>query len=140
MWQELIRKIDETLIFDFHPPAESSTLTSAEQALQMTFPDDLRSFLTEMNGVYCPTLYLDVVWSTVEIVRLNLLMRQGEESLASLLFFADAGTDGVLFGFSMPEEADPPVVAWYPYENVHKVVASSLEDFLHGWLGGKFEV
>lgn len=140
MWKELIRKIDETLIFDFHPPAEPSALASAEQALQMTFPNALRSFLTEMNGIYCPTFYLDVVWSTVKIVRLNLLMREREESLASLLFFADAGADGILFGFSMPEEADSPVVVWYPYENCHKVVASSLENFLQGWLTGKFGV
>ena len=61
----------------------------------------------------------------------------------SLLFFAGAGVDGILFAFPVTATGivrEDNVIAWYPVENVQPVVAFSLKDYLTRWMTGSMPV
>ncbi len=89
-----------------------------------------------------------LVWSTAEIAKENLTFR-GESlqkiykrSFEDLLFFVNAGVDGILFGYKIlaRRAQDSNIYAWYPIDNEAIQVAPSLEAFFEGWLTGKIRV
>ncbi len=59
-----------------------------------------------------------------------------------LFFFANAGSDGILFAHPVNMEAltDPGVVAWFPIEDEVRPVAANLGDFLERWMVGELFV
>jgi hypothetical protein len=147
MWREFIESLGVPC--NFRPPATQEMMVEAEQALHSTLPTDLRSFILESNGLYDEHEYSIIVWSIDEIVKTNLWFRQSEEyarshmTFQSLLFFANAGVDGVLFGFRITasgEVQNRHLIVWYPLEDSRPVVAFTIEDYLKRWLTGKLTV
>jgi len=134
----------------FYPAASAEHVADAEIRLDAMFPASLRSLLLETNGVM-DLMAIDggdwfdamwLLWTISEIVDQNLSYRAAtederyERDFRKLVFFAGAGSDGILFGFPVTEDrvCAPGIVVWYPIEDELKELAPSLEDFLRGWL------
>jgi hypothetical protein len=72
----------------------------------------------------------------------NLKLRQqrgGRRFPAGALAFADAGVDGIIFGFNT-RAPNTEVFAWYPITGECELKAGSLRDFLFGWVAGKISL
>ncbi len=83
-----------------------------------------------------------LVWSLNEIRDEKRAVATTDAGRARVLYFANAGVDGVLFGHPLDAAgaALDEVVAWYPIEACLEVVASSFGDFLDRWLRGSLTV
>jgi hypothetical protein len=59
-----------------------------------------------------------------------------------LLFFADAGVDGILFAFGLIQGAirRDDVYLWNPYDDGRPWKAPSLRTYIEWWLSGKLLV
>ena len=146
MWRELVQARDATA--NFSQGVTVPAIAQAEQSLHLTLPADLRTLLLETDGIsgeYGP----HYVWSLATIVRENLAIYQTELDwfhampLDHLLFFANAGVDGILFAFPIWQQGIPspvPVYAWYPLEDKRIRLARSLAEYLTGWLEGTLSV
>ena len=105
-------------IYEFGPPATAEQIASAEQALGVRFPDDLREMLTEFNGIqyttksdrtrgYEPTQrYLDTEEMSVSVPRYfrtcgNPLPPQ--EVLSKIVFVAHVNGFGELYGLCLED-------------------------------------
>ena len=146
MWREMIRELDPAT--EFRPGASSSEVEELEKSLGLRLSNELLSLLLESNGVvgeYGPWY----VWPTQQMIEENRELRQRASTTANdgigympfdnLLFFANAGVDGILFALPIPAEQTQTgarVFAWYPIEDSRPCVASSLEDYLRRWLTG----
>src|SRR6516165_5222268 len=112
MWRELINELtrDEQPIGDVQPGPDFSAgatadeLSAVERALSVQLPASLRELLGESNGVQV-AFGQHIIWSTDEIAHKNRTMR-GDPAYQKtwmpfdhLLFFGDAGVDGILFAF-----------------------------------------
>jgi hypothetical protein len=141
---------------EFYPGASAEHTAFAQTRLSAIFPASLRTLLLETDGVM-DMLAIDggewfesmwLLWSVQGIVDGNLshrsMKRAGtyDRDFRELMFFADAGTDGILFGFPVMGDGvcAPCVVVWHPIEDDLDEVAPSLEDFLQGWLTGAITV
>lgn len=62
--------------------------------------------------------------------------------LDRLLFFANAGADGVLFAHPIATTGDvlDEVLVWEPIEQRARLFAESLRDHLEGWLSGSLKL
>jgi hypothetical protein len=155
MWRELIRECHTGLepIGDldpgpeFSPGATPDELADAERQLGTPLPGDLRGLLAETDGVL--VVYgQHLIWSIAEIVRRNLEMRTAplyqEECMpfGHLLFFGDAGVDGILFAFGIIQGAvkRQDVYAWYPIGDGREWKSPSLRTYIEWWLSGKLKV
>jgi hypothetical protein len=140
---------------EFHPGASAATIAHAETALNAALPSSLRSLLLETNGVmdmmaidggdWFESMWL--LWMTEEVVEQNRYYRAASEEktyerdFSTLVFFAGAGTDGILFAFPVEDGVCAPRVAvWYPIIDELDELSPSLEDFLRGWLTGTISV
>lgn len=140
---------------EFYPGASASSIADAEAALNAALPRSLRSLLLETNGVmdmmaidggeWFESMWL--LWKIEEIVEQNGHYRAAsaegtyDRDFTSLVFFAGAGTDGILFAF--PVEGGtcaPRVMVWHPMMDELDELAASLEDFLRGWLTSTLSV
>lgn len=158
MWQELIQDLTSDIQPihglepgpDFFPGATSDQLNKVEQETGIHLPVSLRGLLKESNGVLV-VFGQHLIWNTDEFVTYNkppwVLLRAGLDwhdfpDKQRLLFFGDAGVDGIRFGFPVISEnhVSEEVFAWYPIgdEQVHK--ASSLQNYIEGWLTGSLTV
>jgi hypothetical protein len=155
MWRELISALtaDTRPIGDLKPGPdffEGSTphqLAAVEQHLRFRLPQSLTDLLEESNGVLV-TFGQHMVWNTDELVQYNLpgcvipSFQTDSPGNQCLLFFGDAGVDGIQFGFLVATDGtvSEEVYAWYPISNelVHK--ASSLQDYIESWLSGRMTV
>lgn len=96
----------------FQLGADDQEIKSAEEMHQCKFPDDLKALLKETNGVM-EELAIDsspfienlwIVWSIDQTIMGNNKFREllGDEKFIALaetvIFFAGAGADGILFG------------------------------------------
>jgi hypothetical protein len=140
----------------FYPGASLEDIANVEACLGATLPVSLRTLLLESNGVlkmmaidggeWFESMWL--LWTTAEIVERNRFYRAAAENgtydrdFRNLAFFADAGADGILFGFSVMEGRNcaPAVVVWSPIMDELEECAPSLEDFLRGWLAGTISI
>lgn len=155
MWRELIRELtrDEQPIGDLHPGpdffpgATPEELATVENALGVRLPEGLTELLRESNGVLV-TFGQHLIWSTDEITRTNRAMRTDPQyrerymPFDHLLFFGDAGVDGILFAFAIIEgriDRDR-VYAWYPIGDDRMLTALSLRAYVEGWLSGQLSV
>jgi SUKH superfamily protein len=141
MWIEIIRELEPQATFA--PSATEEQLVRLEEALHVALPPDLRSLLSETNGVL-GEFGLHLIWSTDEIEELNRQRREdpGFRStympLDSLLLFADAG-DGEMFALGIIDGTiqRPFVYVWNPIDDSRTFVAPSIRRYLEGWLTGK---
>jgi hypothetical protein len=66
-----------------------------------------------------------LLWTVAELIERNLWYRGAsaketyERDFRKVVFFADAGSDGILFGFPVMEDQGcaPNIVVWYPIED-----------------------
>ncbi len=148
------RSADDTSV-DFRPGASAAEIAAVEQRLNVRLPASLRAVLQETNGVMEQMKIGDrvediqwLLWPLNEIVswnednRKNASGPDSEGEAHDVLFFADAGADGIQFGFPIAENRKygPRVVVWHPIDDELTEVAPSLEEFLRGWLSGKIDV
>ena len=145
---EFLRNLEP--LVEFEPPASEADIESAERSLGIGLPDELRSFLCDSNGATIG-VRLDsgevipdaspLVWSLDEIVRNHGPQRPDPDQPAQVLFFANAGVDGILFGHPIrsSSQVGSDVVVWHPIHDELDVAAPSfrawIEAFLTGTLG-----
>lgn len=126
---------------EFFPPTSAANIAIAEAALQARFPDALRSLLLESDGVMDRGASMWLIWTLERIIEDNRSLRAKElqslyeRDFRSLVFFADAGADGILFGFPVVAGTCAPcVMVWHPIDDDLDPVATSLEEFVDRWL------
>ena len=145
MWRELIRECHPALEPlgghdpgpEFFAGATSDELADAERQLGVPLPDDLKDLLAETDGVLV-SFGQHLIWSIAEIVRRNLEMRTAppywEEYMPfdHLLFFGDAGVDGILFAFGMihGRVRHQHVYMWNPIDDGRGWAAPSLRTYI----------
>jgi hypothetical protein len=146
MWRELIQSLDPSARFT--PGASTDELARVEEAIKVRLPEELRELLAESDGV----LREDgqhLIWSTDEIVTWNVALRtesgylETYMPLDALLFFADAGVDGIKFGYGLVQGAvkmTKRIYAWHPIGDDREWKADGVEDYLERWLTGKLTV
>jgi cell wall assembly regulator SMI1 len=139
----------------FYPAASAANVADAEAALNVALPASIRSLLLETNGVmdmmaidggeWFESMWL--LWTIEEVVEQNRFYRAAVEEgtydrhLRSLVFFAGAGTDGILFAFPVEDGVCAPrVLVWHPIMDELDVLAPSLEGFLRRWLTSSVSV
>ena len=150
MWRDLILNLDPTA--EFHEGASDDDVVALETTLRVLLTHSLRSLLRESDGVVGENgpWY---VWPATRIVdennALRLSVSQNEDDgygympFDNLLFFANAGVDGILFALPIPAGqtlAGKRVFAWYPIEDSRPCVAFSLEDYIRRWLTGALSI
>lgn len=139
-----------------NPPVSPGEFAAAEARLNARFPASIRSLLLESNGVM-DMMAIDggewfeslcLVWTVAELVEQNQFYRHATEEgtydrdFRQLVFFAGAGTDGILFAFPVMQDrvCSPRVVAWHPITDELDELAPSFEEFLTGWLTNTISV
>jgi hypothetical protein len=135
---------------EFYPGASAQEIADVEVRLNASLPASLRSLLLESNGVM-GMMSIDggdwfeehwLIWTLEEVFERNLWYRDEsaketyQRDFRKVVFFADAGSDGVLFGFPITENqaCAPNIVVWCPVEDKLQDLASSVEDFIKKWL------
>lgn len=135
----------------FYPAASATNIADTEAALNAALPASLRSLLWETNGVmemmaidggeWFESMWL--LWAIPEMVEQNRFFRTATQvgndkrDFHKLVFFANAGTDGILFAFPVEDGVClPRIDVWHPIRNTLDELTPSLEDFLRGWLTG----
>jgi hypothetical protein len=147
MWIDFIEEFEGKC--EFFAPASIEMIEQVETAMGIRLPDSLRELLLETNGVYSGASYLNIIWNTDEIIHRNISMRNNTDmaelymTFESLLFFADAGVDGILFAYPISASGivqHQNIIAWYPMEDSRSVLAFGLKDYLKRWLNGGLSV
>jgi len=137
---------------EFNPAASAGRIADAAAALDAALPDSLRSLLLETDGVtdmmaidggaWFESMWL--LWTVEEIELQNCDHRAAgtrRRDFGDVVFFAGAGTDGILFAFPVTGRVcSPRVVVWHPIRDEFSDLAPSLEAFLRGWLTGTISV
>jgi hypothetical protein len=138
----------------FRAPASSAQVAELESKIGWALPEALADLLLESNGImdelksqgeWIETGW--VVWPVESIAEWNLRARREwaanyDRYFEHLLFFADAGSDGILFAHPkrVGGEYASDVVVWVPLGDEQSPFAPSLEAFLDGWLTGAVEI
>lgn len=132
MWKDFISKLNTNI--EFNAPASKNELLKVEEALNIKLPESLKSLLCETDGIDDIEL-----WSIQEIKEYNISIRNSFKEyfmpLDCLLFFCGAG-NGDYFGFPIinDETWKDDVYVWNHEDDSRTCVASSLKNFLKGWL------
>lgn len=145
MWRELIQTLDPAA--EFAPGATQEQLAALDRALGIELPQDLKELMAETDGAFCD-YGQHLIWSTEEMRQRNTAMwtdtsyRSTFMPLNALLFFSDAGVDGICFAFPIIEGAVLPyhIYAWYPIEDSRPCVTTTLKSYLEQWLSGKLKI
>lgn len=156
-WREIIdgayteRSEDERDVVraEYEHGASRGDLAALVKELGCALPADLQSLLLESNG-FMEVFEIEgrfvenmwIVWPASELPDNNRHRREEIEEPRPpgyLLVFASAGADGILFAFDT-RSPKSGVVAWFPIEDEIRPLASSLREFLVGWITGKITV
>ncbi|WP_418895896.1 SMI1/KNR4 family protein [Sporosarcina cyprini] len=141
MWKDYIYSVSKEYLFK--PPAANAELISISEELNVKVPQKLFKLLSETNGVFdcfgCP-----LIWSTAQIVRDNLFFRDlgANKDLYmpfdNLLFFSDNGC-GDMFCYKLLNGSilAEDIYVWNHEDDSRLWVASSLEEFIRGWITGE---
>lgn len=141
---------------EFFPSTSEVQLVRAEECVHGKLPMSFRSLLLETDGVM-DMMLLDggdwfasgwLLYSVEQMIKRNQFCRRtfNDESnqcdISQLVFFADAGCDGIMFGFPVLKggECDSRVVVWHPLRDTVTELAPTLREFLYGWLTGVITV
>src|SRR5271154_7064033 len=98
VWREMITEIDTAVTFS--DPAAETAIQAATSTLSQELPKHLVSLLRETDGVDGEDQTWD--WKLEEVVTQNTCQRSEPDHVSlympfePLLFFADAGLDGIL--------------------------------------------
>lgn len=144
MWKNYLCSLSNTC--QFKAPATKVELLLIREELNVELPMALAKLYGETNGVY-GDYGISYIWSTQQIIKENLFFRtlhKYSDSMMSLphfLFFSDAG-NGDLFGYSLlnGKVHDDNIYVWNHEDNSHIVIASSLKEFITGWITGKISI
>ncbi|GGA49158.1 SMI1/KNR4 family protein [Psychrobacillus lasiicapitis] len=144
MWKKYIETISKE--YNFKAPATNSEITLIKKELNVELPEKLLALFNETNGVFdkhdCP-----LIWSTQQIVEENLFFRNFDDykdifmPFDNLLFFSDGG-NGDLFGFGILNgniQRDD-IFVWNHEDDSRNWIASSLEDFIKGWISSEISI
>lgn len=139
-WRTFIEHLAED--YQLFPPAHPSALARVERELHVALPEELKTLLTETNGLL--GRYDDVIWSAQNIVERNLEFRRTPDfaevymPFDPLLFFGDAG-NGDQFAFIINAGAvrRPDVFIWDHETDSRSWYAPSLRNYLEQRLTGK---
>lgn len=137
MWKDYLSGISKEC--NFIEAAKEDSILSIREQLNMTLPKDLLELYKETNGVYG----IAFIWCVEQMLKENVSIRliyKDMDSLISLdnyLFFSDAG-NGDLFCYSNVN--DGTIYVWNHEDQRCKGVASSLEEFLNGWITGVISI
>lgn len=141
MWKALISSLDDSC--EFSPPASSAELVAAEKMLGCPFPESLKTLLLETNGVYHARFSMAFLWDLETILAANLDRRKnweayGDTPFDDLLFFSEGGNgDGYAFEVRAGREAEMKIL-WRDHETGERApVATTLEEFIEGWITEK---
>lgn len=132
---------------EFFPGATPDELAAIERQLDVSLPASLKELLTETNGALV-VFGTHLIWSTEEMVRRNLEMRtapfhkEDYMPFGHLLFFGDAGVDGIQFAFGIIEGTvkREDVYACYPIGDDRTWKAPSLRVYIEWSLSGRLRV
>lgn len=136
---------------EFEPPASEDQIEKAERRLGISLPNELRTFLRCSNGATIG-VRLDsgevipsaspLVWSVEEITQHHGPERLDPEQPAQVLFFANAGVDGILFGHPIraSSQVGSEVVVWHPILGELEVAAPSFRAWIEAWIIGNLSV
>lgn len=138
----------------FRPPASPAAITDLASKVGGRIPPALAEMLLQTDGIMDELNQPDgwiqtgwVVWPVDSIAERNLSCRQDwgknyDRYFEHLLFFADPGSDGILFAH--PKDASgefrEDVMVWLPIPDELSPFAPSLDAFLDGWLTGAIEI
>jgi hypothetical protein len=124
------------------PAAQQNELASAEAALGVRLPEELRAMLAVSNGVF-GAHRLPVVWRLDAIVRENLAFRASADfpelcmPFDHLLFFGSAGNgDPFAYAILGGEIRKRDVFGWSHDTDSRTWLAPTLERYLAAALGG----
>ncbi len=128
------------------PACAPAALKKTEKALGVAFPKELRTLLSEADGVVTED-GLDLIWPAERIREDNLAFRSNRDfkklymSFDSLLFFADAG-NGDQFAFAICDGviARSDIFVWDHETDSRTWVAPSLERYVEWLVSGKIEL
>jgi cell wall assembly regulator SMI1 len=130
MYIEQIRiYMDDNEYINPHPPADLKMITNAENRLNVTFPNELKELLLEMDGDNWLLL------SVKQIIEDNLLVRETlsefYEGLDELLFIGGNGC-GDYYSYSIQDGQikSTEIVRWEHEDNTKIVVAYSLKEMI----------
>ena len=144
MWREFVKELEPN--FKFAEPADLVKLETAEEALRVKLPDELKSLLQECNGIF-GSLGLGLVWPIERIVADNLAFRTNADfrelymPFDPLLFFGDAG-NGDQFAFAIQAGIirRPDIFAWSHEDDSRTWKAPSLARFVEWLLSGRIQL
>lgn len=144
MWRELVQQICKICIF--FPAATQQQIAELEASLRTKLSVDLISLLFETNGIGKDT-ELNTIFSVEKIKSVNLDFRSAPEfqdifaPFDLLLFFAEAG-NGDYFAFEITnnEVIKPNIWVWNHEDDGRRIIASSLDKYLIGWLSGNISI
>jgi len=139
MWTQLIRQFNKD--YKIHPPLSEEWVDKGLADLSVTLNYSLKSFLLETDGLYDVRQFLWMVWNVRDLSAYNLAMRNDEKfadmgySFADIIFIANAGVDGILFGFPVVDGLmQEGIVRWHPKTNKRTQVADNLQTYLENWI------
>ena len=143
MWREYIQTLEPGATF--FPGATPSELSSLEATFGLVLPEELRSLLTESNGVR-GTSGLRLIWAVEEMTKRNMEMRTAPSfrdnfPFDHLLFFADAGNgDQFALGIIQGAIKRPAISVWNHEDDSRTWVAPTLKRYLEWWVSGKLTI
>jgi SMI1-KNR4 cell-wall len=144
MWREYLSSISKKC--QFKASATKKEILSIEKELNVDLPEQLADLYNETNGVY-GNYGISFIWSIDQMVKENLFFWTIHEysdymlPLDTFLFFSDAG-NGDLFGYSIVNGSiqTDDIYVWNHEDDSRSVIASSLEEFIRGWIIGEISV
>lgn len=144
MWRAFIESLSRDCTFA--PAATQDAVAAAQKSLQVEFPAELASLLSETDGVV-GQYGLGLVWPLERIVADNLSFRTNPNfrdlymPFDCLLFVADAG-NGDQFAYSICGGAirRGDIFAWEHEQDSRSWVAPSLRTYLDWWLTGRIKL
>ena len=142
MWRDILDNMIPG--WDISPPATLTEIAELERTLQVPLPDELKEFLTEING-FCSPSGCDFSWSTLNIGVWNQVFRSNQETkecympLDNLLFFG--GDSDWTFGYAINANGEvvrPDIYLWDSHSDNRECVANGLQDYLKQCASGEF--
>lgn len=141
MWRNYLGSLSEEC--QFKAPATEPEISTIKETLKLELPKRLAQLYNETNGVF-GNYGISYIWSTEQVVRENICYRTVHESsddMYSWLFFSDAG-NGDLFGYSIVKGRihSENIYIWNHEDRSQRVVSTSLDEFIEGWITGELNV
>jgi len=144
MWLDYLDSISKEC--QFEAPATEREILSIKKELNIDLPVKLADLYHQTNGIY-GNYGISFVWSIEQMVKENLFFwtlhehKDTMKSLVTFLFFSDAG-NGDLFGYLIVngEIQTEDIYVWNHEDDSRRVIASSLEEFIRGWIVGEISI